>query len=152
MGGGAQIHTIAEVAPAAKTITLAARAAVDVPAGKAVAFSPPRFATFGAVRGTLTADATTWSLADARTAARYDTIKLTGSLVADTTIQMPSEDGWSARVLDLTVRNGHALTVNAATSPGMEDYALQNGRTQRLYIEYDATAAVYNIRPEGGPA
>lgn len=152
MGGGAQIHTIAEVAPAAKTITLAARAAVDVPAGKAVAFSPPRFATFGAVRGTLTADATTWSLADARTAARYDTIKLTGSLVADTTIQMPSEDGWSARVLDLTVRNGHALKVNAATSPGMEDYALQNGRTQRLYIEYDATAAVYNIRPEGGPA
>jgi len=116
--------------------------------GTAIAFRDAEFATFGSVRGTVTVDVTATTALDAT----YETIKLSGSLAADTTITVPSEDGWSARFLDLTTRNGHALKVNAATSPGMADHGLTNGQTQRLYIEYDASVPAYNIRPEGPPA
>jgi hypothetical protein len=148
IGGGTDVYTIVKVTPSNSTIDIAPGALANVLIGKAIAFSPARFATFGSVRGTVTADVTVTTALDAS----YETIKLIGSLAADTTITVPSEDGWSARFLDLTTRNGHALKVNAATSPGMADYALTNGQAQRLYIEYNASVPAYNIRPEGAPA
>jgi hypothetical protein len=132
-----------------------------VPVGKAISFSPARFATFGSVRGTVTLDITPtpahpsslWTLD-----ATYETIKLIGTPESDTTITVPSEDGWSARFLDLTNRNDFVLKVKAGTSPGAE-YALANGKTQRLYIEYGILDVSifhfrfgYNVRAESPPA
>lgn len=107
-----------------------------------LAFSHPKFATFGGARGTLTVavNASPQALVSS-----YETIKLTGTLAGNTILTVPSEDGWSARFLDLTVRNNYTLTVQADT-PGGTVYQLPNGQTQRLYIEFDG--AVYNVRPE----
>jgi hypothetical protein len=148
MGGGTDVYTVVKVTPANSTIDISPGALANVPLREAIAFSLARFATIGSVRGTVTVDVTVTTALDAS----YETIKLIGSLAADTTITVPSEDGWSARFLDLTTRNGHELKVNAATSPGMADFALTNGQTQRLYIEDDVSVSVYNIRPEGPSA
>ena len=113
-----------------------------------IEFCPAQFSTFGSGRGTVTIDVTVKIKLDGS----YETIKLIGNLEADTTITVPSEDGWSARFLDLTTRNDHALKVNAGVLPGMADLALRNGQTQRLYIVYLASVPEYNIRPEGPPA
>jgi hypothetical protein len=129
-------------------LTLRINRAAPIGAAGAIDFSRTKFSTFGSVRGTVTVDVTVTTALDASS----ETIKLIGSLAADTTITVPSQDGWSARFLDLTTRNGHALKVNSATSPGMADYALTNGQTQRLYIEYDTSVPEYNIRPEGPSA
>jgi hypothetical protein len=113
-------------------------------------FNEATFATFGSVRGTVTVDVTGLGPTIALDGS-YETIKLTGNLGADTTVTVPSEDGWSARFLDLTVRAGSALQVRAGTLPGTI-CALLNGQTQRLYLEYDPDGGVggtYNLRPEG---
>ena len=143
VGDAADVYSIAKVTPAESTIDIAPAARAEIAVGTAIAFSPARFATFGSVRGTVNVDVSVTTALDAR----YETIKLSGGLAADTTLTVPSEDGWSARFLDLTTRNGFALRVNAATSPGMADFPLTHGQTQRLYIEYDASVPVYNIRP-----
>jgi len=122
---------------------------VCIKSGTQRTVNPATLVTFGSVRGTVIVDVTVLPLPPLDVS--YETtIKLIGNLATDTTITAPSEDGWSARFLDLTTRNGFALKVT--TSPGMADYALTNGKTQRLYIEYDASVPAYNIRPEGPPA
>ncbi len=119
-----------------------------------LAFNKATFATFGSARGTQTVDVTGLGPTIGLDGS-YETIRLTGNLGADTTITVPSEDAWSARFLDLTVRAGSALNVKAETLPGTV-YALLNGQTQRLYIEYDdlagGPAGVYNLRPESPAA
>jgi hypothetical protein len=139
--------TIAGVAPARITAISGTTVTVDqdplaTVTKQVVGFSNATFATFGSVRGTVTVSVTTNPQA---LPSSYETIKLTGNLATPTIITVPSEDGWSARFLDLTVRNGNTLTVQAATLNGTV-YQLPNGQTQRLYIEYDG---LYNIRPEG---
>ncbi len=148
IGDGPDVYTIVNIIAPNSAIDVAPGVRADVVIGAALAFSPPVFASFGAVRGTFTVDVTLTTALDAS----YDTIKLIGNLSADTTITVPPEDGWSARFLDLTIRNGYALRLNVATSPGMADYDLANGKTQRLFIEYDPSVPAYNVRAEGPPA
>jgi hypothetical protein len=111
-----------------------------------VLFSHPVFSTFGTNRGTYDA-----SVASPALPSIYGTIRVTGSLAANTTLTIPPEDGWSARVLDLTTRNGFTLSLAAATAAGLS-VALTNQQTQRLYMELDPAASLFNVRAESPPA
>jgi hypothetical protein len=142
---GVAVYKIVKITPSDSTIDIAPGASTNIAADEPIKFSPPRFTAFGSVRGIVTIDVTVKTALEES----YEMIRLVGSLAAETRITVPSEDGWSACFLDLTTRNGHALKVNAATSPGMADYALSNGQTQRLYVEYDKSVPAYNIRPAG---
>lgn len=112
-----------------------------------IEFSPAKFASFGSVRGTLIVDVT-GAPATIALDASYETIRVKGPLGANTTLTVPSEDGWSARVFDDTT-GAFTVSVKALTSPGTTASTTQT-KTQRMYMEYDG--ANYNVRPDAPPA
>lgn len=147
--GVADVWRIAAVHDDARTIEIDGAAPGNTGPRAVLAFRAPKFATFGGVRGTHKVAVT--STAQDLTSS-YETIKLTGTVSADTVITVPSEDGWSARFFDTTARqNGARLTVSAKDRAGAT-YDLPNGQTQRLYIEYDDDEDKYHVRPEGPAA